>query len=156
MLWLNIQLRHCKKLLWAVGATAAAISLACVIALAAAPRLPDTATCDEAGSYSLTVKDDKQAQAFLRQFGVTGAISKTGEETVRIPERFNAVYEDYNRLQRRVGLDLHAVSGKTALKTTYRIHSDKADYAVLLLRDGRVVGGHFTSLRYGGKNLPLA
>lgn len=156
MFFINIRLPRSKRLLWAVVATAAAILVACVIAFAAVPRQPDAATCDEADSYSLTVKDDQQAREFLRQFGVAGDIKKTAEETVKIPVRFNAVYEEYNRLQQRIGLDLHAVSGKTALKTTYRIHSDKADYAVLLLRGGRVVGGHFTSLRYGGKNLPLA
>lgn len=155
MLILNFRLTRAKKLLLSFVIAAAAISV-CAGAAVLGSHPADTATCDELGEYSLKAENDAQAKEFLRRLGVRGEIRKAGEETVKIPLRFNKVYEDYNDLQKRIGLDLNRVKGKNALKLTYHIQSKKADCAVLLLCGGRIAGGHFTSSEYGRAYLPLA
>lgn len=150
----NIKLARSKKLLRSAAAVAAVLIAAGVIAWVSSRSRADTATCDEAGAYSLRVTNDAEAKAFLRQFGLK-AVRKTGEERVVIPKRFNAVYEQYNALQKRVGLDLTPYRGKAVLKQTYLLQAAKARYAVILLSGGRVAGGHLTSQDYGGKDLPL-
>lgn len=150
----NIKLSRSKKLLRSAALTVAVLTAACAAVSLSAGRRADTATCDEVGAYSLRVKDDGDAKAFLKQFGLN-AVQKTGEERVVIPERFNSVYERYNDLQKRVGLDLTRYKGKAALKQTYLLKSSGSRFAVLLLCDGRVAGGHLTSQDYGGKDLPL-
>ena len=137
MLYLNFQLKKSKPALIAAAVILTIFIIACVISYSATKKLSDTATRDEAGEYSLVVKDDAQAESFF-------------------PKKFNSLYEKYNEIQKRIGLDLSRYKGKSALKATYKIKSDKADYAVLLLRGNRVIGGHLTSLEYGKGNLPLA
>ena len=155
MLYLNFQLKKSKPALIAAAVILTIFIIACVISYSATQKLSDTATRDEAGEYSLVVKDDAQAESFLKSFGVDSVLEKTGEEII-IPKKFNSLYEKYNEIQKRIGLDLSRYKGKSALKATYKIKSDKADYAVLLLRGNRVIGGHLTSLEYGKGNLPLA
>ena len=156
MLYLNFQLKKSKPALIAAAVILTIFIIACVISYSATQKLSDTATRDEAGEYSLVVKDDAQAESFLKSFGVDSVLEKTGEEKIIIPKKFNSLYEKYNEMQKRIGLDLSRYKGKSALKATYKIKSDKADYAVLLLRGNRVIGGHLTSLEYGKGNLPVA
>lgn len=153
MLCLNFQIRKPKKIIIVISAVAI-IALICVIS-AAGNRKNSGKAVKNGREYSLAVKNDDEAEEFLKNFGIDAILQKTGEEKVIIPQTFNAVYDEYNSLQKQIGLDLTKYKGKAALKTTYKIRSDKAEYAVLLIRGGRVIGGHLTSLEYGKGNLPL-
>lgn len=156
MLYLNIQPKKHKPAIIAAAVILALFTAACAVSLSVSRQISATATRDEAGEYSLTVKNDEQAKAFLQGFGIEKVIEKTGREKVIIPKSFNSVYENYNEIQKRVGLDLSRYKGKSALKVTYKIESEKAGYAVLLLYKNRVIGGHLTSPGDGRGYLPLA
>ena len=158
MLYLNFSVKKSKKAKTAIIITALAIAAAIIFCAASAcgkSKIPDTAERAGAGENSLKVSDEAGARSFLKGFNIEEVLEKTGEEKIIIPQKFNAVYEKYNGLQKQIGLDLTRFKGKSALKTTYRIKSERAEYAVLLTRSGRVIGGHLTSLRYGRGNLPL-
>ncbi len=156
MLYLNIQPKKHKTAIIAAAVILVLFAAACAVSLSVSNQIAGTATRDGAGEYTLTVENDDQAKAFLRGFGIEKVIEKTGEEKVIIPLSFNAVYEKYNEIQKRIGLDLSRFKGKNALKVTYKIKSEKAEYAVLLLYKNRVIGGHLTSPTGGRGYLPLA
>ena len=85
MLYLNFQLKKSKPALIAAAVILTIFIIACVISYSATKKLSDTATRDEAGEYSLVVKDDAQAESFLKSFGVDSVLEKTGEEKIIIP-----------------------------------------------------------------------
>ncbi len=112
------------------------------------------ATCDEIGTYSLKAENFDRQCDFLGQFGLK-ADEITDSTEIVIPAEFNDTYEEYNELQKRIGLDLEAYKGKPAEKITYKLNNSKIGYAVLLVCNGYVIGGHLTNGEYGSKNMPL-
>ncbi len=85
-------------------------------------------------------------------------VSKEPDDTeiveVTVPARFDAVYEDYNALQKSVGLDLSRYRGKKVMRYTYTVTNCK-DYdghvtATLLVYKNRVIGGDVCSSEIGG------
>ena len=76
-------------------------------------------------------------------------------EEIIIPQVFNKTYEEYNNLQKKVGLDLSRYAGKNVYKATYELVDSKTNYAVILIYKNRMIGGHLTNGEYGDKILPL-
>lgn len=113
----------------------------------------DTATCDEIGSYSVSVEDKNDEIEFLKLFNHKPIADSRQRETVTIPTEFNSVYEEYNELQKKIGLDLNRNKGAKAEKISYRLENNY--YAVILISDGRIIGGHITNGEWGSKNMPL-
>ena len=74
---------------------------------------------------------------------------------VTIPTDFNDTYEQYNELQKEIGLDLEKFKGKSVQKITYELKNCKTKFAVLLIYKGKVIGGHLTNGEYGSENLSL-
>lgn len=116
---------------------------------------PSTATCDELGTYTLTGGDTKDQIDFLNKFKITADPKSKKTRNVTIPAEFNEVYNEYNKLQNAIGLDLVGFKGKTAQEVTYEITNGQYKFAVLLICDSRVIGAHLTNGEYGGKNAPL-
>lgn len=92
---------------------------------------------------------------FLEQFGVETADAKPEKRSVVIPSDFNKYYEEYNELQKKIGLDLGKFKGKEVTEITVPLEKPKDNNAVLLVYKNRVIGGHITNGEYGSKNLPL-
>ena len=99
-------------------------------------------------------EDEQASRDCLTRIGAEQA-ELLESSRVTIPEEFDAVYEEYNALQKRVGLDLSESRGWEVLKSVYAVKNKKADYAVILAGNGRVIGGHLTDGEYGGEYLPL-
>ena len=76
-------------------------------------------------------------------------------DSVKIPREFSGVYEDYNSLQTKNGFDLSKYKGKTVRRYTYSLGGKNAAFAVVLAKNGEVIGGHLTDGEYGGDDAPL-
>ena len=88
-------------------------------------------------------------------FGVETADAKPEKRSVVIPSDFNKYYEEYNELQKKIGLDLGKFKGKEVTEIIVPLEKPKDNNAVLLVYKNRVIGGHITNGEYGSKNLPL-
>ena len=115
----------------------------------------DTATCDEIGEYSLKAETEEQRLDVLRSFKIENA-KLTESDEITIPEDFNSVTEKYNEVQKQTGLDLTPYKGQKAQRFTYSVNAENAAFAVLLVSDGRLIGGHLTNRVYGEGVRPLS
>lgn len=155
MFVLNFKLKFNKIAVIAIAGIAAAAAIIISVCFANRNSIPDAATCDEAGRYSLVAETVGGECGFLKQFGLSPVADSRESESVVIPEKFNSTYEDYNSLQTRIGLDLSRFKGKVAEKITYELENSDEKYAVILVYKGRVIGGHLTNGEYGDENKPL-
>lgn len=128
------------------------VILAAVLSVTAA--IICTAVSDKTGEYSLVLNDGEEKK-FLEQFGVETADAKPEKRSVVIPSDFNKYYEEYNELQKKIGLDLGKFKGKEVTEIIVPLEKPKDNNAVLLVYKNRVIGGHITNGEYGSKNLPL-
>lgn len=155
MFVLNFRVAPSKKLAVFFSAASLLTAVVCIICMTAVQNsFPDTATCDEIGSYSLKASNEKEGIDFLSQFGLNAEKAVDSCE-VKIPTEFNQTYAQYNELQNQIGLDLEKYKGQTAQKITYRLNDGDAQFAVLLVCKKKVIGAHLTNGEYGSKNLPL-
>lgn len=151
----NFKVTDSKNVFTIFAVVSVAIAIVCIISMISVQNsLPDTATCDELGCYSLKCDKDDEQCAFLEQFGLS-PVKNTDSCEVTVPTDFNDTYEEYNELQKEIGLDLEKFKGKSVQKVTYELKNSKAKYAVLLIYKGKVIGGHLTNGEYGSENLPL-
>ena len=155
MFVLNFKVADSKKFFAIFAVASVAVAIICIICMISVQNsLPDTATCDELGCYSLKCDKDDEQSAFLEQFGLS-AEKITDSCEVTVPMDFNDTYEEYNELQKEIGLDLEKFKGKSVQKVTYELKNSKTKNAVLLIYKGKVIGGHLTNGEYGSENLPL-
>lgn len=132
-----------KKLL---GIVCVAAVLAVLILAAAASQRNAVQT---AAGYRLQAQDNAQRRAFLEQFGWEVSEEPTEICEVIIPEIFDAVYEQYNELQREQEFDLTRCRGKRVKRWTYEVKNypdyEGTVYANLLILGDTVVGGDIAS-----------
>ena len=150
MLALQFSLKK-SKIITAVFAIVGTILA--VVCFTATVRILDKPS-QSVNGLSLNVENGDYG-AFFGQLGIEADTDNISRKSVTIPCEFNKTYEAYNELQNRAGLDLSGYRGKKAEMLTFPISSNKADTAVLLVLDGRVIGGHLTNREYGGEMLPL-
>lgn len=151
----NFKVTDSKKVFAIFAVASVAVAVVCIISMISVQSsLPDTATCDELGCYSLKCDKDDEQSAFLEQLGLS-AEKITDSCEVTVPTDFNDTYEEYNELQKEIGLDLEKFKGKSVQKVTYELKNSKTKYAVLLIYKGKVIGGHLTNGEYGSENMPL-
>ncbi len=136
----------------------AAIILAVIISAFAAVRgcskPPETLISTDGTEYSPIINDGDWSGFFAR-IGLDAELEPVRETEVTVPYEFDDFYEDYNELQKRVGMDLAPYKGKRASQLTFTLKLDGEGYAVILVADGHVIGGHRTNGEYGGEMLPL-
>lgn len=72
-----------------------------------------------------------------------------------IPKSFGSVYENYNLLQKKAGLDLEPYRGREAFVYTYRLADAPGTAVNLIVVDGCIVGGDISSTALDGFMLPL-
>lgn len=114
-----------------------------------------SATCDEIGEYSLKAETEEQRQSILSAFGIENTELCESDE-ITIPEEFNSLTEEYNEIQKQTGLDLRPYKGQKAQRLTYRVKGENTVYAVLLINNGRLIGGHLSGRLYGEGVRPLS
>ncbi len=106
-------------------------------------------TDNEETASGASVKNEQAAADYLRAVGEEDA-AQLSCERITIPEQFDEVYEEYNGMQRQSGFELSEYKGKDALRFTFALTRHDASYAVLLVRDCAVIGGHYSNGEYGG------
>lgn len=144
-----------KKIIIAAAVLSVAAAVICTaVTVAVNSKLPDTAVSEKTGEYSLVLNDGEE-EKFLEQFGIETADSKPEKRSVVIPSEFNKYYEEYNELQKKIGLDLGKFKGKEVTEITVPLEKPKNYNAVLLVYKDRVIGGHITNGEYDSENLSL-
>ncbi len=109
------------------------------------------AYCKAVGEYSTRFGTDGDKTSFLSLFNVQGELVTI--DSVRIPENFNSVYEEYNEMQKKMGLDLEKYRGKTVKRYVYET-KDRWFVSVLCYKN-RVVACHKSTNIYGDKFVSL-
>lgn len=151
-----LNMKITKKHIIPIVIAVVSIAVLMIILLSSGDVTPhDSATCDEAGKYSLVAQTVGGECGFLKQFGFEVNADSRKCETVTIPSVFNDTYEEYNSLQKKIGLDLEAFKGRKVQKITYMLDNSDEKYAVILTLNGRVIGAHLTNGEYGDVNKPL-
>lgn len=123
-------------------------------------KMPENATCDEIGEYSLCVDSIKSETEFLEQFGLTPDKESLVSDEVVIPSDFNQTYAEYNRLQQEIGLDLRNYKGVSAKRDIFKLENYESDgkeyYVTLLIYKDKVIGGHIGTKIYSDEYRNLA
>ena len=145
----NLKIKAKKTVILAAVLSVTAAIICTAVTVAINSRLPDTAVSDKTGEYSLVLNDGEEKK-FLET-----ADAKPEKRSVVIPSDFNKYYEEYNELQKKIGLDLGKFKGKEVTEIIVPLEKPKDNNAVLLVYKNRVIGGHITNGEYGSKNLPL-
>lgn len=135
-----------------IAAAVLAVLLVLIFRFAVCGFQKTTAQSDTMGTYSLLASDNEGCIDFLNQFEISADNEPIEVSKVRIPSVFNDVYEKYNELQKKQGLDLEDYKGKECEKRTYKVNNYGEDNvnANLLIYNGKVIGGDICSTQLDG------
>ena len=90
----------------------------------------------------MSCKTAEERVNYINSLGFETDSSEESKEII-IPTRFNDVYNKYNEIQKKQGLDLAEYKGKTAVMYTYHItnYGDNDNViANLIVFDGQLIG----------------
>jgi len=113
-------------------------------------------TLKTATNYKFTgIKTNEDRINFLRQFGWEVEERALEVMEVQIPEEFDSVYANYNKLQNEVGLDLQKYRGQRVKRYTYKVlnhpSKDKGEVrANILIHKDRVIAGDIMTTALDG------
>lgn len=100
----------------------------------------------------IRIKGDDDIERISGFFDISINKDTIAKGNIRIPEKFNKLYEKYNSLQKNIGTDLSDYKGKECVKYTADIISGTSDTIITLLAyDGRFIGGDISSKEFDGK-----
>lgn len=102
---------------------------------------------------SCSAKTDEERIQFLQAYGWEVKPNPAEVMELTIPEEFNGVYEEYNQLQRRQGMDLSRYKGKRVKRWTYEITNYPQEPQVvanLLVYEDTIIGGDVCTVRLDG------
>ena len=125
-------------------------ALCLIIALEKKQPLPDYAEADKVGRFSTEAPDTEARVKFLKQFKIAVNPKSEKTDTITIPAEFGRVYEEYNELQKRAGLDLSPFKGEQVSRVVYKL-KDKEKFVTLLIFKAHVIGGHLSTGVYGDR-----
>lgn len=105
-------------------------------------------------SPSNIVKDNNDRIAYLESYGWKVNSEPVEEITVTIPKDFDAVFEDYNKIQLEQGFDLSKYSGLEAIRYTYSVTNyptgDNNVVADIIVYRNKVIAGDIQSTALDG------
>ena len=107
----------------------------------------------------VTLNHSSPGGELLTEFGWEFEPKPVETAEIIIPESFDEVFENYNELQKKAGLDLEPYMGRRATRYTYII-TNYPDESVnlrgnVLVVDGVPVGGDISTVELGGFMEPL-
>lgn len=103
--------------------------------------------------YSLSAATNEERVAFLSQFGWKVNAEPVETKDVTIPQKFDDVYDNYNRIQKDQGLDLTPYAGKTCKQWVYAVtnYPQNPDVrATMLIYGNRVIAGDLSTVALDG------
>jgi len=102
----------------------------------------------------IPAKTNEQRMEFIASFGWEAEVEPVEILEVIIPQEFDSVYEDYNSIQKKQGLDLSGYAGKRVKKYTYTITNYPGDVESvqmnMLVYKNKIIGGDICSLAEDG------
>lgn len=108
--------------------------------------LADGARATAAAASGDTVKSAEDMANFLLGYGVEVDVSTAQVLQVTIPKKFDESFKAFNEVIQDCGMDLAKHKGKLVekwvLQSPNRTVEDQTAYAVLLVRNARVIGGY--------------
>lgn len=105
---------------------------------------------------TLIASTNSQRVAFLTQYGWSVKEDPVEVKDVIIPESFEDVYTNYNKIQTEQGMDLSKYQGKAVKRWTYTVtnypgyEGKECVLANLLVLEGKVIGGDVCSTELDG------
>lgn len=102
------------------------------------------------------LKTESQRQEFIKSMGWEVPKDYLECKVITIPEEWNDVYEEYNKLQKEQGFNLEKYKGKTVEIYTYQVlnyegHKDKNCMVCnLMICDGVLIGGDICCTELNG------
>ena len=136
----------------AVGLLALAAVIWGVSALSA--RGAGAASVAAEASLSQKLATNEARVEFLESYGWEVAETPKSETDVRIPDEFDAAYEEYNALQKTQGLDLEKYKGRKATLYVYEVRNDPSGEegvtASLVLYRNRLIAADICSAQTDG------
>ena len=127
-----------------------AAMLGCAVVLCAVllgvNSLADGARATAAAAAGDTVKSAEDMANYLLGYGVEVDVSTSQVLQVTIPKKFDKSFQAFNEVIQDSGMDLAKYKGKLAekwvLQSPNRTVENQTAYAVLLVRNSRVIGGY--------------
>jgi hypothetical protein len=100
------------------------------------------------------MKTNDDRVEFLKQCGWEVVPEALESQEVLIPDKFDEIFERYNDMQKKTGLDLSKHRNRRVMRYTYQVlnhHSGEDNViATLLIHNGRIIGGDVCSARIDG------
>lgn len=100
------------------------------------------------------IKTNEDRVGFLTALGWKVAEKPLEEVAVTIPDEFDAVFLEYNNLQKEIGLDLSRYKRKDVMRYTYQVENypdyQGVVYANVLVYKNKVIGGDVCSADVNG------
>jgi hypothetical protein len=91
---------------------------------------------------------------FLKQCGWEVLPEALESQEVLIPDKFDDVFERYNDMQKKTGLDLSKHRNRRVMRYTYQVlnhpSGEENVMATLLIHNGRIIGGDVCSAQLDG------
>ena len=136
-----------RRLFAAVGLASALICLILCLVFIPHPESAQTVAGGDPAQQSEHI-------AFLKGYGWETEAEPCEIAEVTIPEQFDDVYKEYNRVQKAQGMDLSKYRGKTVKRWTYVV-TNYPGYsgevrANLLCYEDKIIGGDICSTALGG------
>lgn len=100
------------------------------------------------------IKTNEDRVSLLEGYG--WAVDKEPLEfmEVKIPEEFDGVYNEYNEIQKRQGMDLTKYSGKRVMRYTYKVNNHPSNeegvVANIIIYKNKLIAGDVCSPKLGG------
>lgn len=128
-------------------------SAVCIFAALAAILFAAVLLCSSPGcsfgAVEITdVSDTEGRQRYLNKLGWEIDTSSEEEHEILLPREFDGVLAEYSKLQTKQGYDFASLGGLTCRQYCYVVTnypSESTVYAVLYIRNGRVIGGDIHS-----------
>ncbi len=131
------------------------LSVALLVALIILVPAYEPVGAEALGSVSFDkIKTNEDRVNFLSQFGWEVDETPLESEKVTIPSEFDAVFVEYNKMQKSQGLDLSKYKRKDVMRYTYEVENypeyEGRVLANLLVYKNRVIGGDICSASADG------
>lgn len=127
--------------------------LALILFIPAYEPISASTASDQTIGYD-KIKTDEDRQSFLKDLGWEVKSEPLESVKITIPSEFDAVFTEYNNLQKMQGLDLSKYKRKSVIRYTYEVKNydgyEGKVYANLLIYKNRIVGGDICSADVNG------
>ena len=103
--------------------------------------------------YSVSAKNIDELRKIADNFGISVNFPEK-VQNIKIPMGFNEAYEDYNRLQYDIGMNLEEYRGEECVLYTFEIDEEKV--LNMILWNGQFIGGDISDRDFFGKIISLS